>query len=411
MNMIEKNKGFASKKVIIAIAVVAVFVLLIVLLTSVLGGKKIDLKKYTTVTYGDYNGYATAKIEISDEMESLVDQKKFKKYISKFDINREENFDLYYESLEWNSILDFIVIGFEGENSNLSNGDEIVVTVKLNSYIEDELGITLKDFCKGVGIKFANNNYKVKVENLPEANIFDATELVPDNIIVGYYTNVEYDRTAPIDGYADPLVGDYEGETFQYKDFYCTFSHCYMYFFTIDILYDNKKIAEIEYALRPEDDDRYLTTGEKIKIGVYDFDKENIEELGYVVVNGERTFTTSTLPKIVEYDKKYDDEIIKSASDLAKNETKGDFCSVYIATIKPSGEIKDIAKQNVVLITEKSGFFTTDWYAYSGVLTEDSEGKMVISWRNPKYLYESSSSSEEDLLDSEWSGYTFEKIS
>lgn len=147
-----ENKENPSKKkhtkliVSSLIAVVAIVVALVLWL--VLKTKTIDLSEYLKVKYSGFNGHATASIELDEKaLKSKIDDSSVtKKFIEKLEYKIENNKDL-------------------------SNGDELVIKVKISS-----------SFLKDNKLKLKDTTIKVKVDGIEEALSVDMSK----------YINLEY---------------------------------------------------------------------------------------------------------------------------------------------------------------------------------------------------------------------------
>lgn len=143
-----ENKENPSKKkhtkliVSSLIAVVAIVVALVLWL--VLKTKTIDLSEYLKVKYSGFNGHATASLEIDEKaLKSKIDDSSVtKKFIEKLEYKIENNKDL-------------------------SNGDELVIKVKISS-----------SFLKDNKLKLKDTTIKIKVEGIEEALSVDMSKYI-----------------------------------------------------------------------------------------------------------------------------------------------------------------------------------------------------------------------------------------
>lgn len=135
----KKNSKVIVSAIVAVIAIVVALVLWLVLKT-----KTIDLAECLNVKYTGYSGHATATVELNEKaLKSKID-----------DSSVTKNF---IKKLE-----------YEVENpNNLSNGDELVVKVKISS-----------SFLKDNKLKLKDTTIKIKVEGIEEATSVDMSKYI-----------------------------------------------------------------------------------------------------------------------------------------------------------------------------------------------------------------------------------------
>lgn len=143
-----ENKENPSKKkhtkLIVSSLIAVVAIVVAIVLWLVLKTKTIDLSEYLKVKYSGFNGHATASIELDEKaLKSKIDDSSVtKKFIEKLEYKIENNEDL-------------------------SNGDELVIKVKISSSFLKENKLKLKD-----------TTIKIKVAGIEEALSVDMSKYI-----------------------------------------------------------------------------------------------------------------------------------------------------------------------------------------------------------------------------------------
>ncbi len=140
----KKEGGNSKKKLIISISIIVIAAIIALVLFFVLKTKTIDLSECLSIKYDGYNGHATAIV--------TLDEKALKKKID--DSSVVNNFAKKSE--------------IELENyKNLSNGDELIVKVKIPS-----------SFLERNKLKLKETTIKVKVTGIEEATSIDMSKYI-----------------------------------------------------------------------------------------------------------------------------------------------------------------------------------------------------------------------------------------
>lgn len=140
----EKPAKKKHTKVIVSAIVAVVAIAVALVLWLVLKTKTIDLSECLNIKYNGYSGHATATIEIDEKkLKSKLDGKvSAKKFIEKADLEIEDNKDL-------------------------SNGDELVIKVKISS-----------SFLKDNKLKLKDTTIKIKIEGIQEPVSVDMSKYI-----------------------------------------------------------------------------------------------------------------------------------------------------------------------------------------------------------------------------------------
>lgn len=116
--------NFNKFRAILAIILVGVMSLSL----SACGTAVISLDEYIDISYGDYNGFGSPRLEIdTNGIDALVEDEKVSQYVSSL-TNNELGGELV-DVLNFSDLIDFEL---KEDYSNLSNGDEIEVEVIIN---------------------------------------------------------------------------------------------------------------------------------------------------------------------------------------------------------------------------------------------------------------------------------------
>lgn len=138
------NKKSGKKGLIISGILLLVAAIVALVLWFVLGTKTIDLSECLDIKYEGYNGHATAVVEINEKKlkEKIGDSSVAKRFIEKATFEIENNKDL-------------------------SNGNELVVKVKISTSFLEEHKLKLKD-----------TKMKIKIQGIEEALSIDMSKYI-----------------------------------------------------------------------------------------------------------------------------------------------------------------------------------------------------------------------------------------
>ncbi|MCD8361526.1 MAG: zinc ribbon domain-containing protein [Lachnospiraceae bacterium] len=173
------GKAAPSKKTGLIIAAAAVVVLLLLIVTR-MGGKKINLNNYLTITASGYDTVGNASYTF--DTESFLDDYEDK---IKFSSKAEDTFGDWLNYIDAPSTLASYVSGSLDQSSGLSNGDVITFTWSISDDSLEEI-----EECFNYSVKFSDIEYTV--EGLESVGSFDP------------FADIElaYSGTAP-DGYVE----------------------------------------------------------------------------------------------------------------------------------------------------------------------------------------------------------------
>lgn len=252
-------------------------VLLLVLpfIFTACGKTTIDMEDYVTVTYGSYNTMGTVSLDVDySGLNAQVDPEVIQKYVSKFPDTKK--------MLEWGfsfTMEDIIYISFRETYSRLSNGDKVIVDVKLTDDFAS-MGETLESMQKALKINLSNTELEFTVSGLQEAKILDVVSIVADYVV---FTGA--------DGGAKAEVVIPQGTSFEIDEI--NFSSSYNSD-NLRVVYNNQYQGDLYFEVT---DGTNLSNGDTIKIwcNINYMKNKDWKSAGYDVIKHDTEITVSSL--------------------------------------------------------------------------------------------------------------------